>query len=47
MSKELVFLSVEKLIPHPKNPRKNLGDLTELAESILTVPILFLLTVTK
>ena len=27
-------LPVEKLIPHPDNPRKDLGDLTELADSI-------------
>lgn len=27
-------LPVDKLIPHPDNPRKDLGDLTELADSI-------------
>lgn len=27
-------IPIEKLNPHPDNPRKNLGDLTELAESI-------------
>lgn len=27
-------ISVERLNPHPDNPRKDLGDLTELAESI-------------
>lgn len=27
-------LPVDKLIPHPDNPRKELGDLTELADSI-------------
>lgn len=27
-------LSIEKLRPHPNNPRKDLGDLTELADSI-------------
>ena len=27
-------LSIDKLIPHPDNPRKELGDLTELADSI-------------
>lgn len=31
---ELREISTGKLIPHPKNPRKNLGDLTELTESI-------------
>ncbi|MBR2388078.1 MAG: ParB/RepB/Spo0J family partition protein [Clostridia bacterium] len=45
MSKELVFLSVEKLIPHPKNPRKNLGDLTELADSIKAKGVMQNLTV--
>lgn len=28
------FISIEKLHPHPDNPRKDLGDLTELSESI-------------
>lgn len=27
-------ISIEKLRPHPNNPRKDLGDLTELADSI-------------
>lgn len=30
----LVMLPVDRLHPHPDNPRKALGDLTELAESI-------------
>lgn len=30
----LVYIPVSKLRPHPDNPRKDLGDLTELAESI-------------
>lgn len=30
----LVLLPVDKLHPHPGNPRKELGDLTELADSI-------------
>lgn len=30
----LVMLPVDKLLPHPDNPRKDLGDLTELADSI-------------
>lgn len=30
----LVLLPVDKLHPHPDNPRKELGDLTELADSI-------------
>ena len=28
---EMVFIPVERLVPHPDNPRKDLGDLTELA----------------
>ena len=31
---ELIYISIEKLHPHPDNPRKDLGDLTELCESI-------------
>lgn len=31
---KLVFLPVDCLYPHPDNPRKELGDLSELAESI-------------
>ncbi|MCL2636942.1 MAG: ParB/RepB/Spo0J family partition protein [Oscillospiraceae bacterium] len=27
-------IDISRLIPHPNNPRKNLGDLTELADSI-------------
>lgn len=30
----LVYIPVEKIFPHPDNPRKDLGDLTELADSI-------------
>ncbi len=47
MSKEnsLVYISVEQLLHHPENPRKNLGDLTELTESIRTNGVLQNLTV--
>lgn len=31
---KLVFLPVDRLHPHPDNPRKELGDLSELADSI-------------
>lgn len=31
---EMVFIPVERLAPHPDNPRKDLGDLTELSDSI-------------
>lgn len=44
-TKELVFLSVDKLIPHPKNPRKNLGDLSELSDSIKAKGVMQNLTV--
>lgn len=43
---ELVYISVDKLDPHPDNPRnKNLGDLTELADSIKANGVLQNLTV--
>lgn len=41
----LVMLPVDKLFPHPDNPRKDLGDLTELADSIKTNGIMQNLTV--
>jgi hypothetical protein len=31
---ELQYIAVSQLYPHPDNPRKDLGDLTELADSI-------------
>ncbi|MBQ3265925.1 MAG: ParB/RepB/Spo0J family partition protein [Ruminococcus sp.] len=34
MTNHIEYISIEKLIPHPNNPRKDLGDLTELADSI-------------
>lgn len=43
--KKLVYLPVSQLDPHPKNPRKDLGDLTELTESIRANGILQNLTV--
>ena len=41
----LVLLSVDKLYPHPDNPRKKLGDLTELSESIKAKGVMQNLTV--
>ena len=41
----LVYLPIEKLFPHPDNPRKDLGDLTELAESIAKNGVMQNLTV--
>lgn len=32
--KEIVYLPVAELYPHPDNPRKEVGDVTELADSI-------------
>lgn len=32
--KSIVYLNRDQLEPHPDNPRKDLGDLTELRESI-------------
>lgn len=42
---KLVMIPVEQLYPHPDNPRKELGDLTELAESIKANGVLQNLTV--
>lgn len=41
----LTTISIEKLHPHPQNPRKVIGDVTELAESIKANGILQNLTV--
>lgn len=41
----LQYIPVDKIWPHPDNPRKDLGDLTELAESIKAKGILQNLTV--
>ena len=43
--KNIVYISVDKLHPHPDNPRRDLGDLTELAESIKSNGVLQNLTV--
>lgn len=43
--KTIVMIAVDKLVPHPDNPRKKLGDLTELADSIRAVGIMQNLTV--
>lgn len=31
---ELQYIEVTNLFPHPDNPRKEIGDVSELAESI-------------
>jgi ParB family chromosome partitioning protein len=41
----LTTIAIEKLHPHPQNPRKVIGDVTELAESIKANGILQNLTV--
>lgn len=43
--KKIVYIPVEHLYPHPENPRKDLGDLTELADSIKVNGVLQNLTV--
>lgn len=42
---KLIYLSLDQLFSHPDNPRKELGDLTELAESIKAKGIMQNLTV--
>lgn len=42
---KIVMLRVDQLHPHPDNPRKDLGDLTELADSIKAKGVLQNLTV--
>ena len=32
--KEIINIGIDHIHPHPENPRKNLGDLSELAESL-------------
>ena len=39
------YIHIDNIIPHPSNPRKDLGDLTELADSIRETGILQNLTV--
>ena len=43
--KRLIYIPTKKLIPHPDNPRKDLGDLTELTDSILSSGVMQNLTV--
>ena len=43
----IVWLSVNELYPHPNNPRKELGDLTELSASIRKNGVMQNLTVVK
>lgn len=41
----MIAIEIEKIKPHPRNPRKELGDLTELTDSIRTFGILQNMTV--
>ena len=34
MNKNITYIDVEKLVPHPKNPRLEVGDVSELSDSI-------------
>lgn len=43
--KQIVYVDIKVLHPHPDNPRKELGDLTELADSIRSKGVLQNLTV--
>ena len=42
---KMVYLPIERLHPHPDNPRKDVGDVSELAESIKAKGVLQNLTV--
>lgn len=44
-SKEIVVIGIDHIHPHPENPRKDLGDLTELSESIKKSGVMQNLTV--
>ena len=43
--KEIVYLNVNEIYPHPDNPRKSIGDISELVESIKKNGIMQNLTV--
>lgn len=42
---DIIEIEVNKLYPHPKNPREDVGDISELAESIKSTGIMQNLTV--
>ena len=46
MDDKIIMLPVTELYPHPDNPRRELGDLTELENSICERGVLQNLTVT-
>ncbi len=41
----IVYIDADKLMPHPKNPRLDIGDVSELADSIKENGVLQNLTV--
>lgn len=43
--KEIILIPAEEIYPHPENPRKDLGDLSELSESVKKKGIMQNLTV--
>lgn len=43
---QIIFIDIDKIHPHPENPRKDLGDVSELAESIKKNGIMQNLTIT-
>lgn len=43
--RRLVYIPIERLFPHPDNPRKDLGDLAELTDSIIANGVMQNLTV--
>ena len=47
MANEIVMIPVDQLMHHPENPRKDLGDLQELSDSIKANGVLQNLTVVK
>ena len=47
MENQIAYLEVAHIFPHPQNPRKDLGDLTELADSIKANGIMQNLTVVR
>ena len=46
-AKKVQMVPLDKISPNPLNPRKNLGDISELAASIKKVGILQNLTIIK
>ena len=44
-SRGILNISVNRLVPHPENPRKNIGDISEMTESIRKNGVLQNLTV--